>query len=213
MRLNRFFRRAHWDRDRLAEMESYVQIETDENIARGMSEADAYAAAQRKFGNTTRMREDIYRMNSFNFIEALWCDIRYCLRALRGHPSFTAIALMTLAIGIGANTTVFSVVNCVLLRPLSYPHPNELVALRQIAPGAQGLANVSDGFLLSPSMYRTYSDHNRSFVWMGVWANSSASVTGMGRPEQVRAVGVTDGVLEALAVKPAIGRWLTEQDQ
>jgi hypothetical protein len=213
MGISRFFRRAQWDRDRLEEIESYVQIEADENRARGMREDEAYAAARRKFGNITLIREEIYRMNSVNFVEAIWSDLQYGLRTLRAHPTFTAVALMTLAIGIGANTAVFSVVNSVLLKPLAYPNPDELVAIRQVAPGAQGLANVSDGFLLSPSMYVTYDDHNRSFQSMGVWVNGLASVTGIGEPEQVRAIGITGGVLEALRVAPALGRWLTPQDQ
>ncbi len=213
MGISRVFRRAQWDRDRLEEMESYVQIEADDNRARGMCEEEAYAAARRKFGNRTLIREEIYRMNSINFLEAVLSDIRYGLRALTEQPMFTAIALVTLAVGIGANIAVFSVVNGVLLKPLAYPNPDGLVALRQVAPGAQGLANVPDGFLLSPSMYVTYDEHNRSFQSLGVWANDAASVTGMRQPEEVRDVAVTDGVLEALRVAPALGRWLRPQDQ
>lgn len=211
--IRRFFRRAQWDRERAAEIESYVQIEADENRARGMSQQEAYAAARRKFGNVAIVREEIYRMNSLLFVEALWSDIRYGLRALRERPMFTAVSLVTLAVGIGANTAVFSVVNGVLLKPLPYPDPEALVALRQTAPGAQGLASVSDGFLLSPSMYVTYDEHNRAFQSMGVWLNGTASVTGIGQPEDVRDVAITDGVLQALRVGPALGRCLTRQDQ
>jgi len=213
MGFRRFFRRAQWDRDRLREIESYVQMEADENMARGMCEDEAYAAARRKFGNITLIREEIYRMNSFHILEAIWSDIQYGLRTLKAQPMFAAVALVTLAVGIGANTAVFSVVNGVLLKPLAYPNPDELVALRQVAPGAEGLASVSDGFLLSPSMYVTYDEHNRSFQSMGVWINGSASVTGMGQPEQIRNVAISDGVLECLRVAPALGRWLTPQDQ
>ena len=121
-----------------------MQIETDENIARGMPDGEARAAARRKFGNSTLIREEIYRMNTVAFLDTLVRDIRYGLRALRHNPMFTAVALLTLAIGIGANTAVFSVVNSVLLKPLPYPKSEELVALRQIAPGAAGLANFSE---------------------------------------------------------------------
>ena len=102
MGISRFFRRAQWDRERLAEIESYVQIEADENIARGMRENEAYAAARRKFGNITLIREEIYRINSINFGEAILTDLQYGLRTLRAHPTFTTVALLTLAIGIGA---------------------------------------------------------------------------------------------------------------
>jgi putative ABC transport system permease protein len=213
MSISRFFSRARWDRERLEEIQSYVQIETDENLARGMAYYQAYTAARRKFGNITLVREEIYRMNTINFSETILEDGRYGLRALRQRPMFTAVALLTLAIGIGANTAVFAVINSVLLKPLPYPTPEELVAIRQIAPGAEGLADLSDGLLLSSSMYVTYAEHNRSFQSLGVWTPDSVNVTGMGEPEEVRDVGVTDGVLQALAVRPAVGRWLSPEDQ
>ena len=146
-------------------------------------------------------------------VRMLWHETRYALRGLRHNPLFTATALLTLAIGIGANTTVFSVINGVLLRPLSYPAADELVALRQLAPGAPGLANFADGLRLSPSMYFTYAEHNRTFQSLGVWFGGTASVTGLAEPEQVRTVLVSDGVLQALGVPPAAGRWLSAADQ
>src|ERR1700685_3871961 len=101
MSLGRFFQRAKLDRERLAEIESYVQIETDENIARGMPPDEARAAARRKLGNSTPIREELYSMNSIAFLDTLGRDLPYTLRALRHNPMFTAVALLTLAIGIG----------------------------------------------------------------------------------------------------------------
>ena len=213
MRWWRFFRRAHWDRERSAEIDSYVQIETDDNIARGMPPDDARAAARRKFGNRTHVREEIYRMNTVAFFDLFARDVRHGLRALRHNPGFTIVALLTLAIGIGANTAVFSVVNSVLLNQLRYPKPEQLVALRQLAPGAAGLAGFQDGLPLSASMYFTYSEHNRSFQSMGVWITGTASVTGLAEPEQVRVAVMSDGVLQTLGVPPAAGRWLSTADQ
>ncbi len=213
MALGRFFRRAKWDRERLEEIESYVRIETDENIARGMPYDEARAAARRKLGNSTLIREEIYSMNTIAFLDTLSRDVRYGLRMLRHNPMFTVIALLTLAIGIGANTAVFSVVNSVLLKPLPYPKAEELVGLWQTAPGAAGLANFSDGLRLSPSMYFTYAEQNRTFQALGVWIGATASVTGLAEPEQVRTVLVSDGVLQALSVQPALGRWLVRADQ
>jgi predicted permease len=121
--------------------------------------------------------------------------------------------VLTLALGIGANTAVFSVVNSVLLKPLPYPHSDKLAAIRQFAPGAEGLASFADGLQLSPSMYFTYADHNKTFESLGAWITTTSNVTGVGQPEEVRVVGVTDGVLQALSVPPARGRWLTAADQ
>ncbi len=205
MGLRRFFRRAMWDRERLEEIQSYVQIETDENIARGMPYREARAAARRKFGNSTRIREEIYSMNTLAFVETLARDLRYGVRIMRLNPVFTAVALLTLAIGIGANTAVFSVVNSVLLKPICRIRKSrkELVGVWQAAPGSRGWRTFSSGLRLSPSMYFTYSEQNRTFQALGVWIPGAASVTGLAEPEQVRAVFVSDGTLQALGVQPA----------
>jgi predicted permease len=213
MNLLRYLRRTKWDRERREEMDSYVQIETDENIARGMPPEEARFAAQRKFGNATLLREEIYRMNTIQILDSTVRGIRHPLRALRHNPAFAAGALLTLAVGIGANTAVFSVVNSVLLRPLPYPHPEQLIALRQMAPGAAGLTSVADGLLLSDSMYFTYAEQNRTFQSLGVFGAGMAAVTGLGQPEQVRTVLISDGVLQTLGVQSALGRWLGPADQ
>ena len=209
----RFFRRAEWDRERLAEIESYVAIETDDNIARGMPPAEARAAALRKFGNGAFIREEIYRMNTITLLDTLAHDVRYALRLLRRNPLFASVALLTLALGIGANTAVFSVVNAILLKPLPYPHAEELVAVWHQAPGAAGLASVSGGLPLSASMYFTYAGQNRSFQSIGLWSATTSNVTGLAEPEKVAAIYITDGALEALNVPPALGRWLGPADQ
>src|SRR5262245_51713298 len=149
-------------------------------------------------------------MNPIGFLESLSGDLLYALRAICHNLMFTVVVVLTLALGIGANTAVFSVLNSVLLKPLSYPQPEELVALRQIAPGAPGL---TDGLNLSPSMYLTYAEQNRAFQSMGVWVATRGTVTEVGDPEEVRAIGISDGLLQALDVPPAAGRWLLAEDQ
>src|SRR5262245_4982603 len=129
MSLRRFLRRAKWDAERRRELESYLQMESDENIARGLSASEARERANRKLGNSTLIREEIYKMNTVTLLDTLSRDARYALRTLRHNPMFTAVALLTLAIGIGANTAVFSVVNGVLLKPLAYPKSEELIAV------------------------------------------------------------------------------------
>jgi predicted permease len=209
----KFLRREKWDRERSDEIESYLQIETDENIERGLSYDEARAAAHRKLGNGTRIREEIYRMNTLTFLDALYRDFIYTLRGLYRTPAFTVIAVVTLTLAIGANTAVFSVVNSILLRPLPYPNPGELVTVVHSAPGAGGLLSANGGLPLSRSMYFTYSEQNRTFQALGVWTAATAAVTGRGEPEQVRTVAVSDGTLQALNVQPLLGRWLLPADQ
>jgi predicted permease len=150
-------------------------------------------------------------MNPIGFLESLSGDLLYALRAVRHNLTFTAVVVLTLAVGIGANTAVFSVLNSVLLKPLSYPRSEELMALRHVAPGAGG-SGASGALNLSPSMFLTYSEQNRTFQSLGVWTTTISSV-GLTEPEQVRVVVVSDGVLQALDVPPAIGHWLSAADQ
>jgi predicted permease len=146
-------------------------------------------------------------------LDTLARDLKHGLRGLRRNPTFTAIALLTIAISIGANTAVFSVVNSVLLKPLQYPESERLVAIWHSAPGAQGLLSVSGELRLSESMYVTYAEQNRTFQTFGIWTEDTATVTGVAEPEQVRAIDVSDGALQALNVAPALGRWLNASDE
>jgi predicted permease len=146
-------------------------------------------------------------------MDGLMQDLRYAIRQLRKSPGFTAVAVITVALGIGANSAVFSVVNRVLLNPLPYPESDRLIALRLDAPGAGGLASFSSGLQLSPSMYVTFSDHNQTFQSMGIWTSGRANVTGVGQPEQVRTELISDGILQTLDVPPSLGRWFSQADQ
>ena len=122
---------------------------------------------------------------------------------------FTSIALVTLALGIGANTAIFSVVNGVLLKPLPYPEAQQLAGVWHLAPGVSGIAgNIN----CSPTMYFTYREESRTFQDFGLWSNDGVTVTGVGEPEQVQALDVTYGTLDALGVQPAVGRWFSKAD-
>ncbi len=143
-------------------------------------------------------------------VVAAWLhDLRYALRALRRSPLFTLVAVLTLGICSGADTAVFSVVDGVLLKPLPYPQANELVAIWHSVPGAQ----FNGGRLpVSASMFFTYAEHNRVFQRLGIWTPASESVTGLGEPEEVPAVRVSDGLLPTLGVAPLLGRSFSAAD-
>jgi putative ABC transport system permease protein len=122
---------------------------------------------------------------------------------------FTLVALVTLALGIGANTAIFSVVNGVLIKPLPYPEAQRLAGVWHVAPGVAG---ITGNFNCSPTMYFTYREQSRTFQDFGLWSNDGVTVTGASDPEQVQALDVTYGTLQALGVQPAMGRWFSQAD-
>ncbi|MGC4054315.1 MAG: ABC transporter permease [Paludibaculum sp.] len=206
-------RRDEVDQEWREEMESHLELLTDSLIAQGLTPAEARSAALRQVGNLTARREEIYRMNGFQWLDSISGDVRYAVRGLRNHASFAAAAVLTLALGIGANTAIFSVINSVLLKPLAYPQSDALVDLALAAPGAGGIVSSRGSLGLSASMYFTFAEQNRSFQSMGVWLPRHVTVTGVGEPEQVSATLVSDGLLPALSVEPQLGRPLMAADQ
>jgi putative ABC transport system permease protein len=137
----------------------------------------------------------------------VFTEIRQVVRRLLRAPMFTTVTLLTIAIGVGANSAVFSVVNGVLLKPLPYSDPGALVGVWQTAPRLN-IKNLE----ASPSDYFTFREENRTFQQFGVWTGGSVAVTGQAAPEQVRCLSVTEGTLNALGVQPALGRWFTAAD-
>jgi putative ABC transport system permease protein len=135
-------------------------------------------------------------------------QLKHVVRRLVRSPMFTAVTLLTIAIGVGANSAIFSVINGVLLKPLPYPDPERLVSVWQTAPG-MGITDLN----ASPSDYFTFREENRTFQYFGIWTGDSVSVTGFAAPEQVPGLDVTSGTLEALGVQPTLGRWFTLKDE
>jgi predicted permease len=208
-----FRRRAQRNQELLEEMQAHLSLAEREAMESGKTPKEAHAAAHQEFGNVGLAAEVTRDAWGWRWLEDLLADLGFGLRVLRKNPGFTAVGLLTIAIGIGANAAVFSVVNSVLLKPLNYPKAEELVALHQTAPGAAGLADFENGLLLSPSMYFTYAEQTRSFQSLGVWIAGTANVTGLAEPEQVRTVEVSNGVLQALGTPPQVGRWFSAADQ
>ena len=206
------FRRRRYE-DLAVSIEEHIALKTDELVESGMSREEAERVARRAFGNRTVITERSREAWQWPKLESLLSDLKLVFRRLRNSPGFAITVLLTLAVGIGANAAVFTVVDSVMLKPLPYADSGRLIALWMDAPGAGGLSGFESGFQISPSMYLTFAQHNRSFEQMGVWSAHKASVTGMAQPEQVHSTLVSGGVLEALGVMPAAGRWFNETDQ
>jgi predicted permease len=201
------------DEDLQAELRSHLELAAEAEAGRGADPDAAARSAVLHAGAVPPALEAVRDQRGLPWLDDLAHDLRYSLRALRATPTFTLAVLVTLALGIGATTAIFTVVNRVLIQPLRYPDPGALVAVWHTAPGAPGVASVSGDLRLSISMQLSYAEHTRTFEHIGAWSPWSASVTGQGQPEQVRAVLVTDGTLQALGVAPSLGRLLSAADQ
>jgi predicted permease len=209
---SRIFRNRRYD-DISVSIQEHIEERTEELIAEGMSPKQARQAARREFGNVTLLRERSREVWQWQRLESMLVDLKHVFRRLGHSPGFAITVVLTLAIGIGANTAVFSVLNSVLLRPLAYPEPEQLVSLHLNAPGAPGLAEFRSELRLSASMYFTFATHNRAFQSVGIWGPGTASITGLAQPEQVDTAMISSGVLETLNVPALHGQWLTAADQ
>jgi len=186
----------------------HIEVETRDNIARGMLPDEARYAALRKFGNVTRVQEETREVWSFVWLEQLLQDIRFGLRMLRKSPGFTAIAVLTLALGIGANTALFSVVNAVLLRPLPFENSSRLV-------WAWGSCPLCSQAAVSPSDFVVYRAQNHSFEHLGARAvgDSLFNLAGSDKPIQIKGSMVTAGFFDALSIHARYGRIFELSDE
>jgi predicted permease len=193
------------------DIREHIEIETQDNIQRGMSPEDARHAAMRKFGNVTRVKEETREVWSFLWIEHLLQDIRFGVRMLRRSPGFAVAAVLTLALGIGANTAIFSVVNAVLLRPLAYRDSPSLVNIW----GKFEKDGIPQNWISEPE-YWDLLDHNESFAQVAAYAlGGRANLTRADAPPvQVSEASTTADVLPMLGIVPVVGRsFSVEEDQ
>jgi putative ABC transport system permease protein len=203
MNWRRFFHRNRANIEQREELEFYLDVTTEEYVARGMDPLSARDAARKKLGNATLIREEVYEMNTITFLEGLLRDGRHALRMIRLNPAFSTAAILSLALGIGANTAIFAVVNAVLIRPLPYPQPEALAGVFNSGV-IQG--EIFNDMGLGPGMYAALKQHSAAFQEFGVWSSGAATVTGTGDPEQIKTVWMTQGVLPALGIHPSLGR-------
>jgi len=206
-RLRASLRRGKVEREMDAELRFHLEMEMAENMRRGMSEEEARLAALRSFGGVEPVKEAYRDLSRFRRIEEVWQDLRYGARMLRKHPGFTAAAVLTLALGIGANVAVFSVVNAVLLRPLPYPEPDRLVMLQN-----QFLARNLKNAGVSVADYADYRGQKQIFEEVAAIAGANFNFSGADRPESVSGVFVTAGFFPLLGLKPVVGRVFSEDE-
>jgi predicted permease len=189
------------------EMRFHIEMRAEENVRRGMAPEEARREAERRFGNFGSIKERAYEVRGGGMLETLWQDLRYGVRALRKQSGFTAVVVLTLAIGIGANSTIFSFANGVLLRPLPYAQPERLVLLDETAPkrGVQSLGVSFPNFL-------DWRAQNQVFEDIAAYSSGSYTLVDGGEPEQVRGARVSGGLFEILDVSPALGRTISREE-
>ena len=200
MSFKRFFQRRSRRQESALELEAYLQKETEENIERGMSPADARRAAHVKLGNVTNILGDISQQDTFGPLETLWQDIRFGFRMLLKHRGFALVSLLTLAIGIGANTAIFTVVDATLIRPLPYPNANRTVMIWEHRLPDGERQNVT-----SPATFLNWQRDNTVFDQMAAMFNDSSILSGE-VPEQIGTASVSPNFFSILGVNAAIGR-------
>jgi len=199
-RLLMLLRRRRFDADLQEEMRLHRELREQEQIERGLSAQEARYAAQRRFGNDLIWREESHDMGGWNWLEDLVQDIRFGARMLKKNPGFTVVAVLTLALGIGANTAIFSVVNSVLLRPLPFEHPERLVDLREteVAPG---------DYPLSGADYLDWQAQNHTLGAVSLFSwRHIMSASGSGEPEPAAVVNTQANFFDVIGVRPMLGR-------
>src|SRR5262245_24218456 len=197
--------RGKFEREMEEEMRFHLEMQIEQNLASGMAPEDAPQAARRQFGNQTWLKEASREMWSLNSIETLIQDLRYGARMLLKKPGFTLISVFTLALGIGANTAIFSVVNAVLLRPLPYTNPDRLVRLWETQP-------KFDRAPFSPGEFLDYQAQNQSFEQMAAYRWVSFTLLGTAQPMRVEAGIVSANFFDLLGAMPRRGRLLQAED-
>src|SRR5262245_43595398 len=208
-RLLFYLRRDRFDRELEEEMRFHLEMKAQENAEAGMGPMEAQYAAQRQFGNQTLLQEVSRDMWGFRSLEALFQDLRYGARMLLKNPGFTLIAVITLALGIGANTAIFSVTSAILLRPFDFHDLDRLVWVYETAP-RQG--NFLSG--MSPADFADLSRQQKVFAGLAAFRLSNSNLTGGGEPERVRNSEVTAGFFRLLGFEATLGRaFLPEEEQ
>jgi putative ABC transport system permease protein len=207
MTLRRFRERARKDADLADEIAAHLEHEQDANAARGLSDEEARRQARLRFGNPRSTRERVWRYRSWPWIEDVWRDFRFAIRSLRKTPGFAVISILVIAVGIGVNTAVFSVINAVLLKPLGYPDPQALVQLMNTGPqGTFPGANIPkfNIWLHQTSVFQQVAAYD--------FGGAGMNLTGGDHPEQVQCIHVSAGYFALFGAPVIAGRTFTSAE-
>ena len=206
LRFAGLFRNSQQSREFAEEIEGHLLAHIEDNLRLGMNAWEARRQALIKLGGMQQAKESYQQRGSLPLLETLWSDIRFAVRMLRKNMGFTVVAVATLALGIGGNTAIFSMVNGVLLNPLPFPQPDRLVTLHESKP------NFEQGSISYPNFLDWQRD-NRTFSSMAVSRRYAFSLTGRGEAEQVKAEFVTADFFPLLGVNPILGRTFTQSEE
>ena len=209
--IKQLFSRRRLYGDLNAEIQSHLAEKVEELVAGGMSQEEATFAARREFGNVLQIEERSREVWQWPSIENFFMDVRYGLRQLRKNPGFTAVAVLTLALGIGANTAIFSVIDDALLRPLPYDRPEQLVNISTMHLNGNGMVIAPD--------FKAWQKQSGVFDSIGAFGlgfngySQGANLTGIGEPVRVNVVPVTVGFFQMLGVRPILGRSFSAEEE
>jgi predicted permease len=207
MSWSRFFKRERADAELVEEMEGFLAEEVAENMGRGMSEAEARRRAHIKFGNAQKVRESLWRQNTVSMVDKVWRDLGVAVRSLSRVPALWIIVTVTLALGIGANAAIFSIVRGVLLKPLANRDEDRLLYVRQSAPG---IGEVNSTF--SVPEINDIGPGLKTIDKLGTFSAVDFTMEGLGQPREIHA-GVVDGnYFEVMGLRPVLGRLLNAGD-
>ena len=189
LRLAALFRKEQRDRELAEELESHLQMHIEDNLRSGMNPGEARRQALIKLGGVEQAIENYRDRRGIRWFETLIQDLRFGLRILQKNPGFTTVAVLTLSLGIGANTAIFSVVDAVLLRPLPFPDPGRLMVVWHTPP--QKIFSGASSFVVSPANYLDWRSQNHVFDQMAAIGFRNLNLAGIGRPESVAGAAVS----------------------
>jgi len=207
LRLGGFVRKREWERDMSAELESNLQLHIADNVRAGMSPEASRRAAVLEFGGLASAKEHYRDRKSLPLLETVAQDLRYAARTLRKNPGFTMVAILTLGLGIGANTAMFSVAQAVLWRPLPYARPDRLVEITETNPLKHWTHTVA-----APANFADWQKMNTVFTGIAAYYPNDVFLSGQGEPQRLKGIAVTGNLFGVLGVVPLLGRTFRDEE-